>query len=612
MRHTSFDPRRLIHLESQLARCEALSRRYSWGRAVVVFAGGGAAWGAANSLGVNAGWAVLGVALSLFVILVYLHRRIDYTSSGFRILLAIYRDRDARKSLDWQNIPNPAAGILADFSPMALDLDLTGPRSLHHLLDTTISRQGSLLLANWLTVGTPSPEQIQARQAVVAELAGLPRFRTRLTLLFRRLSSEPLDGELLLRWLRSPNPQERLRQVLPWAACLSILNIFLVGLWLLGWLSPIWLLSALAYGIVFFSSRSWIEEFLADIVRLDRELSKFRPLLEYLERFPYGSRTHLFIQCQPFCAGPNLPSRSLRQVQIVTTFVGLRTNQILGPILNILFAWDFWAAWLSARQRQKMADLLPGWLAAFHELEALLALAEYACLHPENAFPKVRHGTASLNHAAGPVLSARRLGHPLLSPGKKVCNDIQIGALGDLWIVTGSNMAGKSTFIRTLGINLCLAYAGGPVDAAELDTDPFRLYTCIRISDSLGEGYSYFYAEVKRLKGLLDSIQPHNSSAPLLYLVDEIFRGTNNRERLIGSRSFVQALIGASGVGLIATHDLELAALADENHQVHNFHFRDQVDDGRLTFDYRLRPGPSPTTNALIIMALEGLPVDRV
>jgi DNA mismatch repair ATPase MutS len=205
---------------------------------------------------------------------------------------------------------------------------------------------------------------------------------------------------------------------------------------------------------------------------------------------------------------------------------------------------------------------------------------------------------------------AHQMGHPLLPADRKVCNDLQIEALGDLLIITGSNMAGKSTFIRTVGINLCLAYAGAPVDAAALQTVPFRLYTCIRISDSLGDGFSYFYAEVKRLKGLLDSLQPNPSGLPLLYLVDEIFRGTNNRERLIGSRAYVKALIGAAGVGLIATHDLDLAQLADNHPQARNLHFRDEVAGEKLTFDYRLRPGPSPTTNALKIMEMEGLPVD--
>jgi DNA mismatch repair ATPase MutS len=190
-----------------------------------------------------------------------------------------------------------------------------------------------------------------------------------------------------------------------------------------------------------------------------------------------------------------------------------------------------------------------------------------------------------------------------------------MGTLGDLSIITGSNMAGKSTFIRTIGINLCLAYAGGPVNAAFFRCLPFRLYTCIRISDSLGDGFSYFYAEVKRLKGLLEALKPdgigdHDApNQPMLYLIDEIFRGTNNRERMIGSRAYVKTLIGTKGIGLIATHDLELAHLADMYPQVHNFHFCDAVQEGKLVFDYIIRPGPSPTTNALKIMQMEGLPV---
>jgi DNA mismatch repair ATPase MutS len=171
-------------------------------------------------------------------------------------------------------------------------------------------------------------------------------------------------------------------------------------------------------------------------------------------------------------------------------------------------------------------------------------------------------------------------------------------------------MSGKSTFIRTVGINLCLAYAGGPVNALEMQTIPFRLYTCIRINDSLVDGFSYFYAEVKSLKGLLDALKADPPGLPLLYLIDEIFRGTNNRERLIGSRAYVKALIGANSVGLLATHDLELASLAEDQPLAGNAHFRDEVCAGRLTFDYILRPGPTPSTNALKIMANEGLPVD--
>ena len=175
-------------------------------------------------------------------------------------------------------------------------------------------------------------------------------------------------------------------------------------------------------------------------------------------------------------------------------------------------------------------------------------------------------------------------------------------------MLTGSNMSGKSTFLRTLGVNLCLAFAGSPVNAACLRTVPFRLFTCINVSDSVTDGMSYFYAEVRRLKALLQALQEEHPY-PLFLLIDEIFRGTNNRERLIGSRAYVQALTGDNGVGMISTHDLELVSLVNEVAGIRHCHFREEVQDGRMVFDYQLRPGPCPTTNALKIMQLEGLPV---
>ena len=607
--------RAIQRLERKLARCEAISRRYSWARLIMFLVGVAATWLVAL-FNPRTGWIVFISALVLFSVIVIRHRRVDHWAGSFRILQGIYKEQAARLALDWEHIPQPATPAREPRLPLAVDLDLTGPRSLHALLDTSISLQGSRRLENWLTVGAPAPQIIAARQAVVRELAGLPRFRNRLRLVFRRLSREPLDGDKLLDWLQAPYPEKRLRQVLPWASLLAVLNVTLFVLFVTGVLPPIWILSTLAYAGLYFANQQVTGEFLAAVLRLDSELGKVQPLLHYLELYPYGTRIALKQQCTPFLAQADRPAQKLRQVKIVTALTGLRMNPIMGLILNALTPWDFWTAWLAARQRNRMAILLPAWLDAFHELEALISLGEFAALHPQYTFPEItpvgEYAQAAVEDNAQhePVFAARRLSHPLLPSDRKVCNDLQIESLGELLIITGSNMAGKSTFIRTVGVALCLAYTGGPVDAAAMQTVPFRLYTCIRITDSLEDGFSYFYAEVKRLKGLLDALKPDSSGQPLLYLVDEIFRGTNNRERLIGSRAYVKALIGARGVGLIATHDLDLATLADDAAQVHNVHFRDEVGNGKLIFDYRLRPGPSPTTNALKIMRMEGLPVD--
>lgn len=607
MPFSTFYTRHIQRLERKLNHFVVINNRFSWARLIVFVAGGLVTWGAADLISSSAGWITFFSTAFLFAMIVILHRRLDRWINSFLIWKMIYMEKKARLDLDWEHIPLPGTpGEL--HSPLAIDLDLSGARSLHHLLDITISRQGSRRLADWLSNDTPDPQAILARQPVVSELGNLPRFRNRLRLIFRQLSQEPLDGDKLLKWLQIPADDKKMARILPWGTLLALLNIILFLLYVKSLLPPYWVISTLAYAVVYLVSRDMIKEFLEAVLRLDGELGKFLPLLRFLEKYPYGNRKYLKEQCAPFWTGPGRPVQRLRQVQLVTALAGIRMNPALWLVLNLITPWDLWAAWLAARQRKRMARLLPAWLDAFHELEALISLGEFAALNPGYIFPTITpfEEKAQIH----PVFMAHNLGHPLIPSAQKVCNDLRIETPGELLIITGSNMSGKSTFIRTVGINLCLAYAGGPVNALGMRTIPFRLYTCIRINDSLVDGFSYFYAEVKRLKGLLDALKADQPGLPLLYLIDEIFRGTNNRERLNGSRAYVKALIGANGVGLLATHDLELATLAEDQPLAGNAHFRDEVSAGRLTFDYILRPGPTPSTNALKIMANEGLPVD--
>jgi DNA mismatch repair ATPase MutS len=267
--------------------------------------------------------------------------------------------------------------------------------------------------------------------------------------------------------------------------------------------------------------------------------------------------------------------------------------------------WDAYYAYRLSQYKERIAERLPVWLDVWFELEAVSSLATFAYLNPEYTWPQI---VAENERGAGKRFEARSLGHPLIVADKKVSNDFALDELGEVVIITGSNMSGKSTFLRTLGVNLVLAFAGGPVNAGMLSTSLFRIFTCIRVSDSVTDGYSYFYAEVRRLRQLLNALE--EPGWPLFFLIDEIFKGTNNRERLVGSRAYIRALVGRACLGIISTHDLELVKLADTLPGVKNDHFREEVIDGSMHFDYLLRPGPSPTTNALKIMRMEGLPVD--
>jgi MutS domain V len=592
----------LARLERYIRHWQILSNRVSWVRVAIFAIGLAAAYVFATRVSALAGWVALAATSLLFALAVFYHRRLERWVDTLILWRELKADELARLTLDWQGLPGPTPLDARFKTSLALDLDLIGPRSLHHLLDTTISRQGSQLLAEWLTTARPELEQIHARQNLVRELLPLARFRYRFRLTFRLFAREQLEGESLLRWLKVELPEWRITWALPVATALVVVNLALFALSMLGDWPPFWLATLLLYVAFYFFNQAALGETLAALVQLDAELDKFRALLEYVERTPALGRGHLAQLCAPLRDKRRSPSAQIRRVKFVTAAVGLRSNPVLTVILNLILPWDFFCAYLASRYRAAVMQALPHWLDTICQLDALCALANFAGLHPEYAFPEVAA-------EARPVFEAERLGHPLIPANQNVRNDFHFDALGELAIITGSNMAGKSTFLRTVGVNLCLAYTGAPVNAARLRTRPFRLCSCIRISDSVLDGFSYFYAEVKCLKRLLDELQS-DDPLPLLYLIDEIFRGTNNRERLIGSRAYVQSLLGANGVGLLATHDLELARLADLHPQAHNYHFHDQVLDGHLVFDYRIRPGPCPTTNALKIMQLEGLPVE--
>jgi hypothetical protein len=633
--------RHLARLDRRLDRLEAVDGRFFWLRLGALVAGAfliTLGYLATRRTGADA-WVWAGVALFLagFSVVVFFHRRLDRSVRRTRLSRRYWAAQAARMGLEWGGLSLPAVDreytrttevvttpdhavvttSVVTAHPFAGDLDLAGPRSLHHLLDTAASHGGSRRLLDWLLAPRPDLTAIHTRQAILKEIAPLNGFRSRLALnsaLVERdapsrspaRQGEPAvawDGDFLLDWLQAHPPGRPLARLLWLLFPLAALNTVLFLLNFIAGLPPYWVLTFTLYAAVHYYRRQELGETFEDAQAIATSLEKFRLALEYLEHYPYASGSRLKRLCAPFWEGPDRPSQMIRRLVGIASAASLRGNPFVWLILNLVTPWDLLFAHLLNQARQALQTRLPAWLESLYELEALNSLANYAYLNPSSAYPAV------LEPGSEPVFSAAGLGHPLIPDAEKVRNDFNFPRLGQIALITGSNMSGKSTFLRTLGINLALAYAGGPVDAAALQTLPFRLYTCINVSDSLADGISYFYAEVRRLKGLLDALHA-SDPLPLFFLIDEIFRGTNNRERQIGSRAYVRALAGQHGVGAISTHDLELVNLAGELPEVANYHFREEVQDGRLAFDYLLRPGPSPTTNALKIMAMEGLPVE--
>ena len=595
-------PRHISRLDRQIERISALSKRFSWYRLTIILVGIFAVFLAYNWLGDPWIWAVSAVFASIFVIVVYKHRQVERSLNRFKLWTQIKSDHLARLSLDWDHIPehNP----LLETTALSSDLDLVGPYSLHRLIDTATSQEGSARLAKWLTSSEPKLEEIFYRQGIIRELEPLVGFRDKLQLEFHLLTSEKISGKKFMKWLVAAGHAADIGTLLVVASLLCAINLILISITLLWGYPDYWFVSLFLYLIFYLYNQKKLAPLFETTITMDRELDVFKSLLQFLESYPYTGKPALVQICKPFIQAQLLPSKQLQRIKISTAAVGLRMNPIMTFLLNALFPWDFICAYIIDRQRKNIARSLPVWLDSWYELEALISLANYKYLHPGYTYPKlIEYMTTD-----EPVMKGIELGHPLIKAETRVCNNFSLSSRGDIALITGSNMSGKSTFIKTIGINMCLAFAGGPVCASELRSALFRLHSCIHVTDSIADGYSYFYAEVRCLRLLLEKIYSANSY-PVLYLIDEIFRGTNNRERLLGSQAFLKEIVGKNGVGLLATHDLELANLAPTHPEITNYHFSDEVNGGRLSFDFKLRNGASPTTNALKIMQNEGLPV---
>ena len=608
--------REIGRLETRIRALEPRSNRYSWIRVLIFFAGLGLSLVVLIALGWWLALPLVVITMVAFGIVAYYQGQLDRSIAMYTLWRQIKAAHVARMKLDWEHIPDAHSDAPQQSHPFEYDLDITGKRSIHQLLNTAISHEGSQLLHDWLLATTPDLATIHKRQALVQELTPLTRFRDKLTLKSLLASSrvtEGLEGKRLLRWLNVQSPAAFMHQVrlLLWGA--SILNILTVVFFildlLLHWkMQPIWTYCLLA-SLILLMATGGKREILEDANYVNYGFATLSSIFSYLETYPYGKHQQLKAFCEPFFRERQCgPSQLLKKTARIAAAAMLHKNPFLWLPINVLLPWDYYCAYRLIECKKQLVERLPIWLDTWFELEALCSLASFAYLNPDYQLPDVKL-VAQSEAGNGTLFSGKHLGHPLIPDEKKVTNDFTINEVGEVIIITGSNMAGKSTFLRTLGVNLCLAYAGGPVNARMLQTSLFRLFTCIRVTDSVTDGYSYFYAEVKRLRALLDALAEPDQW-PIFFLVDEIFKGTNNRERLIGSRSYVRAMVGRNCVGAISTHDLELVKLADVVPQVKNYHFREEVIDGCLVFDYILRSGPCPTTNALKIMQMEGLPVE--
>jgi hypothetical protein len=531
----------------------------------------------------------------LFVLLVVIHDRTIRARKRSERAATFYARGIARLEDRWIGGGEPGERFLNGEHLYAADLDVFGRGSLFELLCTARTRAGENTLAAWLC-SPAAPEEVRARQGAVAELASRLDLREELALLGEEIEAG-LAPEALTRWAVAPPPSLHLGLRAACAA-LGVAALTSLGAWLAGAWNGLPFLGILVLeGALAAAARRPTAMIARGVEKPCRDLALLAGVLARLESAHFQSEKLLSLR-RTLDTGGVPPSRRVARLRLLVDLLDARRNQIFAPVAALVL-WSTQLTRAIDAWRAVCGAAVPQWLATVGEIEALCALAGFAYEHPDYPFPKIVEG--------GARFEVEGLGHPLLPRQRCVRNDLRLGDELRVLVVSGSNMSGKSTLLRSVGTNALLALAGAPVCARRLHLSPLAVGASIRIQDSLEAGSSRFYAEITRIRHLVEQA---SQGRPLLFLLDEILAGTNSHDRRIGAEAVVRGFVERGAVGLVTTHDLALAQIADDlSPRAANVHFEDQLQEGRMCFDFQLRPGVVKKSNALALMRAVGLDV---
>ncbi|MEW5982587.1 MAG: DNA mismatch repair protein MutS [Acidobacteriota bacterium] len=574
--------------------------RTSRARLVVAAIAALLAWLAWRTGAVSWWWVVAPAAA--FLVLAIAHGRVIQSRRRMERASDFYAKGLARLDHRWAGQGVAGERFLDPEHLYAADLDLFGRGSVFELLCTARTRAGEEALAAWL-LSPAGPDEVAARQAAVRELT--PRLDLREDLALRGTDVRAgLHPDELAAWATAPAAlgSSLTRGI---AAALCAAGIATLGLWWADLIGPLPFLVVVAADIlVAWPLRGRVRRVLDDVESARQDLVLLLQLLERLERERFSSQRLMTLRAA-LDTGGVAPSRRIRSLERLIDLADARRNQLFAP-LSYLLLWGTQFAHAFEAWRARCGPAIPGWLAAAGEVEALCAVAGHAWEHPEDPFPEV------IDPADGPCFDAAALGHPLIPAEVCVRNDVRLsGRTADRWpralVVSGSNMSGKTTLLRTVGVNAVLALAGAPVRARRLVLTPLAVGATLRVQDSLQGGTSRFYAEITRLRKIVASA---DTLPPPLFLLDEMLSGTNSRDRRTGAEAILTSLIEAGAIGLVTTHDLSLSEIADAlAPRAANVHFEDHLEAGRMIFDYVCRPGIMTKSNALELMRSVGLEI---
>ena len=580
--------KRLQERESAVAQ---LQRRHLWlgNIRIAVFAAIVVLAWIARSLPL---FCLLIAAIVLFVALGLVHRRVVRTMDRAKRAAAVYVRGLARIDDRWAGTGETGDEFKDPLHPYAEDLDILGQGSLFQLLSTARTRMGKQCLARWL-LAPAAAQEIYERQAAIVEFKQKVGLREDLAVAgeSERIQAHP---EQLARWAQEHSGMQDGRW---WALLLAVVSVAALVYAFISLWTP-FILSVLINGGIMFRLRHRLDKVFTGLDETHKDLDSLAGILRRIEVEKFESPLLQRLQAQLNTQGL-APSECIARLDTLSDLDDSRHNWFV-RLFDVPLLYSLQLAFALDRWRHKYGSGVAVWLEVTGQIEALAALGAYAFEHDIDPFPEL------LPAGSAPCFEGEALGHPLLPAGKCVRNDARLGGANQVLLVSGSNMSGKSTYLRVVGINTVLAMMGAPVRAARLRLSPLTVAASMRVSDSLQQGISHFYAEIKRVRQMIDL----SSSQPALFLLDEILQGTNSQDRRIGTEGILRMLLRNGAIGLVTTHDLALTSLEGIfPGQVHNVHFQEKFEDDKLSFDYRLRPGVVTTSNGIELMRSIGIDV---
>ncbi len=590
----TFYKERLIHLDVELTSLLKKKSLFGWLRFACI-AGIVACWYFLYPFGLLSVLIPVAVLLIVFTRLVFADLKNKSAIGYTQFLQTINEDELKALQHNYYHFED-GSGFIPKEHDYANDLDIFGHASLYQYVNRTNGEMGSNLLAAWLSKPA-KPEIILKRQEAIKELSKSHEWRQRLQAFGAAKKIQLATQTRLENWFAEENRfiNSKILIALRFLVPLFIITILILNISdvLSNYVRNYCLLAAALFAFYISKKVTPLHQqvskiadeldVLAESIGLIEETKFTAPLLQQLQNH--------------FREGTGIASKKINQLKKILDRLDLRYNFVVFIPLDILLQWDLQQAMALEKWKNKNQDQVVTWFAALGEFEALNSLSILAFNHPQWCYPVLEKDHFSM--------AGKEIGHPLIPADKCVNNPIAIDKIGELMLVTGSNMAGKSTYLRSIGINTVLAMAGSPVCASEFKLSPVQIISSMRIADNLEESTSTFYAELKKLKTVIDKV---NNNEPVFILLDEILRGTNSLDRHTGSAALIKQLIKHNAVGIIATHDVELATIKKEfPNGILNYHFDVQVNNEELYFDYKLKEGICTSLNASILMKKIGI-----